>query len=134
MIKLRQDICQYQTKGEPGKRRLIALVHNALVKKENITDNDIENARKKLEYHINKFAGIQTVGKPGKEFPWQKYRGVCVVEKKEKKAPPSLVFEKEEKRKPVKYKGYISGIGEIRCEICHAKMNTGEIVCRKCGL
>jgi len=72
-------------KGEPGKRRLTALVHNALVKKENISDNDIENARKKLEYHINKLAGVQITGKPGKEFPWQKDRGVCVVEKKEKK-------------------------------------------------
>ena len=124
-------------KGESGRQRLTALVHNALIKKDDITDTDIENARKKLEYHINKWAGVEITGKPGKEFPWQKDRGVCTVEKKEKKRLPLSVIEKirekEEKGKPVKYRGYISGIGEIRCRKCHAKMETGQIVCTQCG-
>lgn len=58
------------------------------------------------------------------------------IEPKKKKNLPGWLIEKlqEEKgHKPIKYKGYVQGVEDIKCKKCGAKMSVGQIVCTKCG-
>lgn len=110
-----------------GEEKLKRLIQNSLVKKVNITDTDIENARKKLEVQINKLAGVQLTST---KYYWHKGRGVYVKEPKKPKYVPPWVFEKETRRASKQLGCEDPKL--VKCRVCGTRMGAGQIVCCKC--